>query len=365
MPLPAARRRSRPNLARHSRLLKALAAALAMAGSQQVMACATCGCALNSDAAMGFSGSSGWQVGLQFDYINQDQLRTGTGATSPAAAAAINDAGGSQEVEKQTINRSYTLGLAYTPKRDWTFRLQVPFIERSHSTYGAATNPVSETDVSGASVSSLGDLRLIGNWQGLLPTHSLGLQFGLKLPTGNYGGPNADGTGTVGRNPVAFSSGPNALQSAPGNLLDTSLQAGNGSTDVILGAYWFQAVSQNFDAFASAQWQSSISHKLDQQGADFRPGNQQSLSVGLRDEEDPRLVPQLQINVIHRNPDQGALADVGNSAGTVVYLSPGLSGAVTAGLQAYAFLQLPIYSNLSGYQLFPRWTASIGVSHGF
>lgn len=164
---------------------------------------------------------------------------------------------------------------------------------------------------------------------------------------------------------MAFSSGPNALQSAPGNLLDTSLQAGNGSTDVILGAYWFQAVSQNFDAFASAQWQSSISHKLDQQGADFRPGNQQSLSVGLRDEEDPRLVPQLQINVIHRNPDQGALADVGNSAGTVVYLSPGLSGAVTAGLQAYAFLQLPIYSNLSGYQLFPRWTASIGVSHGF
>jgi hypothetical protein len=26
---------------------------------------------------------------------------------------------------------------------------------------------------------------------------------------------------------------------------------------------------------------------------------------------------------------------------------------------------LPIYSRLEGYQLFPRWTASVGVSYAF
>lgn len=47
--------------------------------------------------------------------------------------------------------------------------------------------------------SSLGDVKFILSYQGLLPTHNLGVQLGLKLPT--------------------------------------SLQAGTGSTDLIAGAY--------------------------------------------------------------------------------------------------------------------------------
>ena len=32
-------------------------------------------------------------------------------------------------------------------------------------------------------------------------------------------------------------------------------------------------------------------------------------------------------------------------------------------LQLFAFVQLPVYSNLYGYQLFPRYTASVGASY--
>ena len=42
-----------------------------------------------------------------------------------------------------------------------------------------------------------------------------------------------------------------------------------------------------------------------------------------------------------------------------------LDGISVALLQAYAFVQVPVYSNLDGYQLFPRWTASVGISAGF
>jgi hypothetical protein len=28
-------------------------------------------------------------------------------------------------------------------------------------------------------------------------------------------------------------------------------------------------------------------------------------------------------------------------------------------------MQVPVYSNLSGYQLFPRWTGTVGVSYAF
>ncbi len=338
---------------------------LALALPIVAQACATCGCALSSDAAMGYSATAGWRVSLQYDNIDQSQLRSGTSAIAPSQVAAINDAGGNQEVEQQTINRYWTLGLSYSPGPDWNFGLAVPYIDRTHTTYGAATNPLTPADVSGATVTGIGDIRFITAWQGLLPTHNFGLQFGVKLPTGDYGGPNADGSGVVGRNPAAFGTGPNARQPSPDNLLDTSLQAGTGSTDLIVGAYYFQAVSQDFDAFASGQFQAAVQHRLDQTGQDYRPGNQENVSFGLRDEHNPALVPQIQVNLTHRSADQGALADTTDTAGTVAYLSPGVSAAIGADMQVYGFVQLPVYSRLDGYQLFPRWTASLGVSRTF
>jgi hypothetical protein len=349
----------------HLATLRAFALCCAALAPATAFACATCGCSLSSDAAMGYGASAGWRVSLQYDYIDQNQLRSGTSAVSPSQVATINDAGGNQEVEQQTINRYWTLGLAYSPNANWNFSLLVPYIDRSHTTYGAATNPLSPQDVSGATVSGIGDVKFLAAWQGLLPTHALGFQLGVKLPTGNYGGPNAAGTGTVGRDPTAFSTGPNSQQASPGNLLDTSLQAGNGSTDLIVGAYYYQAVSQNFDAFANGQFQASVMHRLDQPGQDYRPGNQENVSFGLRYEKNPNWVPQLQVNLTHKSADQGALADTKDTAGTVAYISPGLSVMLARGVVAYGFVQLPAYSNLQGYQLFPHWTASVGLSYSF
>ncbi|MBN8745318.1 MAG: transporter [Thiomonas arsenitoxydans] len=355
--------RARHLPAPQSRALRAASlacSAMALAFPLSAHACATCGCSLSTDAAMGYSAASGWRVNLQTDYINQSQLRTGTHSVSAASVAALNPAAG-QEVEHDTINRYTTLGLTYSPNANWSVNLQIPYIDRSHSTYGAATpDQITAGNLSGATLRGLGDVKLIGSYQGLLPTHNVGLQLGLKLPTGRYGGPNADGTGTVGRNPVAFSRGPSA-----GQLVDTSLQPGTGSTDLIVGAYAYQAISQDFDAFVSGQFQAAVAHKLDTPGEDYRPGNLASLSFGLRDEARPDFVPQVQVNITHKSHDQGALADTADTAGTVAYLSPGLSATLVKGWQAYGFVQLPVYSRLDGYQLFPHWTASLGISTAF
>ncbi|MGA8863748.1 MAG: hypothetical protein WB444_08065 [Gallionella sp.] len=345
----------------------AMAASLALlplTAINDALACATCGCSLSTDAAMGYSATAGWRVSADYSFINQDQLRTGTGTISPSAVAALNP-GANQEVEKQTINRYFTLGLDYASSANWDFKLLVPYIDRSHTTYGAASNPLTPDLVSGATVSDMGDIKFITSFQGLLPTHNLGVQLGVKLPTGNYGGPNASGTGVAGRNPTAFNTGPNSQQSAPDNLLDTSLQAGTGSTDLIIGAYYYQPVSQNFDAFVNGQFQAAAAHALDQPGEDYRPGNLASMSFGVRYEANPMIVPQLQVNITRRYEDAGALADSANSAGTAAYLSPGISASVMKNTQMYAFVQMPIYSNLDGYQLFPHYTATVGVSHAF
>jgi hypothetical protein len=303
-------------------------------------ACASCGCTLNADAAVGYSSMPGWRLSFEYDYIHQDQLRSGTHTIS-----GVPDG---NELERETLSRYYTVGLDYNPNADWNIDLRVPYIARTHSTYGDfdSTQPLSALSYSRSA--SLGDIKLIGGYQGFLPNHNLGLQLGVKLPTGHYG------------TDVKFNRGP-----LTGEALDASLQPGTGSTDVIVGAYYYQAIGQDFDLFANAQFQSAVKSKQHQPGNDFRPGNSTTVSFGVRYQVDPKLIPQLQMNLLHKSIDQGALADIYSTAGYVAYVSPGLTAQVAGNLHAYSFVQVPVYSDLVGYQLFPRYTFSVGASYAF
>jgi hypothetical protein len=318
----------------------ALAGLLLSIAPASAWACATCGCTLSSDAAMGYSAVEGFRYTFLYDYIHQDTLRSGT-----HSASGVPDG---NELEHDTLNRYFTVGLSYTPSPSWNFDLRVPYVLRTHSTYGTFDSSQPLPELSASRSSSLGDIRLIGSYQGLLPTHNLGIQLGVKLPTGQYG------------TSVNFASGPNA-----GTPLDASLQPGTGSTDLIAGAYYYQAISQDFDVILNGQFQSAVKHKQDQPGNDYRPGNSTTVSVGLRYEGGPRWAPQVQLNLLRRGADQGALADTANTGGTVAYLSPGLTAQVLRNLHVYGFVQVPVYSNLSGYQLFPRATFSVGGSYAF
>jgi len=339
----------------------ALTTLLIASGAQ---ACATCGCSLSSDGALGYASAGGWGVSIDDSFINQNQLRSGTRSVTQQQAQSV----AGQEVENQTVNRYLTLGISYAWSADWNVKLSLPYIDRSHSTYGTdATLPLTSNQLSSATAAGLGDIKLLASYQGFLPTKNLGVQFGIKLPTGNYGGPgpansdNAVGQGSVGRNPVGFGPAGNAGST----YLDTSLNVGNGSTDVILGSYYFQPVSQDFDAFINGQYQFSVKQELNQSLANFRPGNQENISFGLRYAANPQVVPQLQMNLTHKSADSGFLADTNDTSGSVAYLSPGVTVSAMHNTLLYAFLQVPIYSNLAGYQLFPRYTASVGMSYHF
>ncbi len=316
------------------------AAAIAAAAPQVADACASCGCTLSADAAMGYSSMPGVRVSLEYDYIHQDELRSGTHSIATVPAG--------EELERETLNRYVTAGISYSPNADWNIALLIPYVIRTHSTYGDFDPTVPLPALSNSRSSSLGDIKLIGSYQGILPTNNLGVQLGVKFPSGHYG------------TAVNFKDGPNA-----GTPLDASLQPGTGSTDLIVGSYYYRAISQDFDFFANAQFQSAIRHHLDQPGEDYRPGNSTTVSVGLRYEGSPVVVPQLQLNLLHKSKDLGALADIQNTAGNVAYISPGITVRVIAPLHAFAFVQVPVYSNLYGDQLFPRYTVSVGLSYAF
>ena len=327
----------------------------AMLVPSQSWACASCGCTLSSDAALGYSTTSGWRLNFEYDYINQNELRSGTQTAGPSQVVnnPSNPALGGGEIEHTTLSRYYTVGLAYSPNADWRFDLRVPYIQRDHWTFGNHQPPYTPAEsapdqLSSARVSGLGDIKLIATYQGFLPMRNLGVQLGLKLPTGTSG------------TQVKFASGPNG-----GTALDASVQAGTGSTDIIVGGYYHQPISLYVDAFANGQFQSAITHAPNEPGNDFRPGNSTTLSFGVRYARSQQWIPGLQVNVLRKSADQGALADTTDSAGTVAYLSPGLIAQATDRLQAFGFVQVPIFSNLSGYQLLPHWTVSAGLSYAF
>jgi hypothetical protein len=163
-----------------------------------VRACATCGCTLSADAALGYSVIAGWRLSVEYDYLHQDELRSGTGSISGVPNG--------DELERETLNRYITTGLSYAPNSNWNITLLVPYVVRTHSTYGTfeSTQPLPE--LSSSRSSSLGDIRLIGSYQGILLTRNLGVQLGVKLPSGKYGtaidfyaGPNAGAPTSIRR----------------------------------------------------------------------------------------------------------------------------------------------------------------------
>ncbi len=324
---------------------------IASSVSTSVFACASCGCTLSSDwESQGFTTQTGWKLDLRYDYINQDQSRSGTGTISAAAASQTVNNGVSQEVEKYTRNHCYTAAIDYSGSANWGVNLQLPFIVRSHSTLGTMSDG-STHGFFGAGggeydseTSSLGDVKVVGRYQGFSPQHNFGVLLGVKLATGSH---KKTGTSTDPANSDAVP-------------IDRGLQPGTGTTDAIVGAYYFDAFSKDWSHFAQATYQSALNSK-DQ----YRPGDGFNLNLGLRYMGFDSVLPQLQLNARRVARDAGGNADAISTGGTLIYLSPGVVVPVGKQASLYGFLQVPVYQNVNGVQLTPRSTVSLGVHYTF
>lgn len=296
-------------------------------------ACSSCGCTLNSDwASQGFKTSAGLSFDLRHDYFNQNDLRTGTGRFDRGSVSFPTD----DEIQQKTINRNTTLTVDYGISADWGVSLQLPYLQRYHTTIVGG-----DTDISTSRSSSLGDVRVLGRYQGFSAEHDWGVQFGLKLPTG--------------KTSYTFKAGPQA-----GELLDRGLQPGTGSTDLLIGVYKFGPINQSFDYFAQALLQVPLSSK-----DEFKPGVGANLTAGVRYVTGGSVVPQLQINARTERKESGANADFPNSGATLVYLSPGATVTLTDKIKAYGFFQVPIHQRVTGLQIEPKYSVSVGLHYAY
>jgi hypothetical protein len=313
-----------------------------------VLACSSCGCTLSTEwDNLSFTSANGLKLDVRYDYLNQDQLRSGTNTISASTASQRLNRGEPQEVESYTKNNYVTVGLDYAFNADWAVNLQLPYINRSHSTLGTASDGYTPSDDGGqykSNTSDVGDIKLIGRYQGFTEQRNFGVLFGVKLATGNH-----------------TKTGDSTDSNAPGPAdIDRGLQPGTGTTDIILGAYFVDSLNKNWDYFAQGLFQKSLNSK-----EEYKPGDAINLNVGLRYMEFASFTPQLQINARHVERDSGDNADIFSTGGTLVYVSPGVSVPLSKQASVYGFVQLPIYQDVNGVQLAPRYTASLGARYAF
>jgi len=314
-----------------------LSAALAL--GLPLQAAASCGsafCSVNTSwDAHGAWFEQGARFDLRYEYIRQDQPRTGTRDLAVGEIPAHHD-------EVLTLNRNLVGALDYTFSPDWAVNVQLPVVDREHQ---HIHNHMGEALEESWSFTELGDVRALfrrrlGTWEDH-DAHSVGtagINLGLKLPSGRTNIANADG-----------------------DLAERSLQPGSGTTDVLAGAYYSKD-------FIEKEW-SWFVHGLAQIPLDshdeFKPGNRLTLDAGVRRAVGDKLALMLQVNALWKGRDSGAQAEPEDSGGKFLFLSPGLSYAFSRSLQAYAFVQLPLYQYVNGVQLVADRAFAVGLSARF
>jgi len=300
---------------------------------------ASCGaafCAINTSwDVQGAWQEPGTRLDLRYEYIRQDQPMTGSRRIAVGEIPGHHD-----EVETRSSN--LVASLDRTLNGDWSIGATLPIVHRGHQhIHNHQGTPLLET----WNFTAVGDARVVARRRLAsfedTAGHSIGTAgaiFGVKLPTGR----------THVRNPEAL-------------LAERSLQPGTGTTDAIVGAYYSHALPlQELSWFAQAALQVPL-------GFDdgYRPGRQLSLDTGVRYALSDRASLMLQANFVARSRDRGPEAEPQNSGGRSLFLGPGAGYAVTEGVQAYAFLQIPIYQYVNGVQLGMRYALVLGLSSRF
>jgi len=301
---------------------------------------ATCGaafCAVNTNwDSHGAWAEPGWRLDLRYERIDQDQPQAGSRKISVGEIRKHHD-------EVFTRNRNWLATLDYTVDADWGVSVSLPFVDRSHL---HLHNHMGAQLPEAWDFRNAGDARVLARYR--LSTFeekepeprlgTIGLTFGLKLPSGKID-----------------------VRNGSGDLAEHSLQPGTGTTDALLGAYYAQMLPvKDLSWFVQGLLQVPLNSR-DQ----FQPGRRLSVDAGLRYDLNESVGVMLQVNALYRGRDQGANAEPDDSGGTAGFVSPGISVGLTKDVRAYAFYQVPIHQHVNGVQLVSRNGAVIGLSARF
>lgn len=312
--------------------------------------CGSTACSINTDWSEHGLPQAGWRADLRYSYSRAGTLKS---AADKITISPTDPAYAGIEVENQrTINQILTTTLDYTSEQNWGVMLQAPYIMRDHAHLIGDPVPANVTSES-FTANAMGDIKVVGRYRWNIDDagfSSAGIKLGLKLDTGHKDFQMTDASG------------------APIGIPDeVTLQPGNGSTDLIVGAFWNNNTpGSDFSWFVQGTAQSAIASQ-----ASFRPGNQYNVDIGTRYAFTRDLSGLLQLNTQWNDTDSGSSAALSpitgeaSSGGKSVSVTPGLSYALGSNTQLYGLWQLSVYHYVNGEQLTADSSISAGISYRF
>lgn len=309
----------------------AAAIALFLVSLEASAGCGSAFCSLNTDwNAQGAWTEPGGRFDLRYEYIDQDQPRTGTHNLGVGEIREHHD-------EVRTINRNWIAAFDYTFDANWGVTALVPVVDRSHEhIHNHMGAKLDET----WDFTRLGDARIVGRYAFAHDSHesgTFGIQFGVKLPTGPHDVANADG-----------------------DVAERMLQPGSGTTDGILGVFYSGRLPGKGTWFTDANVMQPFAER-----DGYKPGARVAFDIGASYPWTDRVSLLLQLNAHWKDRDSGEEAEPEASGGRFVHLSPGVSIGLDEKTRVYGFVQLPIYQYVNGVQLVADWSLAVGLSRRF
>jgi outer membrane putative beta-barrel porin/alpha-amylase len=274
------------------------------------------------------------RLDLRYEYIKQDQPQSGSQKISLGQIPRHHD-------EVLTKNQNWLASFDYPINQDWAVNALLPVVDRQHT---HIHNHMGAQLLESWDFNKIGDARILARrrlatFEDAEPAlGTLGVNFGVKLPTGRTDVRNADD-----------------------ELAERTLQPGTGTTDLLAGAYYSKLLpARSLSWFVQGLFQVPLnSHD------EYRPGQRLSLDAGVRYAVGDHLGLMLQANALIKGRDSGNQAEPDDTGGRSLFLSPGVSYAVTPALQIYGFVQLPVYQYVNGVQLTARHAVAIGITSRF
>lgn len=270
---------------------------------------------------------------LHYEFINQDQPFYGSDRVAVGQIPQHHD-------EVRTINRNLVATYSKNFGNGWGVTVSAPVGEHDHlhiHNHHGAKLPEEWK------FTELGDVRVVGRYQVAVGNDAMnpsnaGVTFGLKLPTGRT-----------------------TIANAAGSQAERSMQPGTGTTDLIVGAFYHQTLmASDASWFAQTQYQ----HALNSHDG-YKAGAQFTADVGYRHGIGERFGAMVQLNLVHKAADSGVNAEPADSGGRFVYLSPGLTYAVSGNVQVYGFVQQALYRHVTGVQLTADRAFMLGATGRF
>ena len=282
-------------------------------------------------------------LGLTHEYINQDQIYTGT---SLSYVGAIQNG---HHDEVQTLNERNLFQLQYGVSDHLALNMTLPFIHREHShiSHENGGNTWESWNFSG-----LGDMTVSAQYSLLVPSGEFKPYFdlvaGAKLSTGVTNEINNEG-----------------------EEAEVTIQPGTGSRDVFVGLNYRQTLfsaptfSGNYSAVPLIV---GVTYQMNGKGIrDYRFGNFLQTHLETAYQFVDRASFLLQINGKFQD-----FADVGlidepreNTGGTWIYLSPGIGLQLSDELSGHVYFQTPVYQNVHGIQQTAKFNLLFGLSYQF